>query len=259
MDSPPAARAYNFHLVTKSPGAYAHNADYALQLLYDSLEDMQGDLRGAVRPTSREPRTSRNMRTIAVTGSQAGMGLAIRQRLEADGCRVIGVDRPGHGAEVGADLATVEGRQAAVAAVLAASAGVLDGLVCNAGVDVDNPQLVFAVNYMGTVDVMEGLRPALQAAPYAAVVLNISNSIHITPNVPLEPVAALIAGDTAGAEVLLGDREHVAYQVSKMAVARSATTPRPQPRMGRRRHSLQWGWPWSGADRTAEEGSGRPG
>ncbi|MGL4649251.1 MAG: SDR family oxidoreductase, partial [Caldilineaceae bacterium] len=94
------------------------------------------------------------------------------------------------------------------------------GVVCTAGVDVSNPQLVDAVNYFGTVELMEGLRPALAAAPYAAAVLNISNSIHITPNVPLEPVEALMAGETADAEAMLGDREHVAYQVSKMAVAR---------------------------------------
>ncbi len=32
--------AYNYQFVMKDPGAYAHNAPYALQLLYDSLEDL---------------------------------------------------------------------------------------------------------------------------------------------------------------------------------------------------------------------------
>ena len=38
------------------------------------------------------------MRTAVVTGSQSGMGLAIRQELEAKGFRVLGVDLPGKGA-----------------------------------------------------------------------------------------------------------------------------------------------------------------
>lgn len=32
--------AYNYQFVYKDPGAYTHNAPYALQLLYDSLEDL---------------------------------------------------------------------------------------------------------------------------------------------------------------------------------------------------------------------------
>ena len=32
--------AYNWKLVTADPGAFAHNPAYALQLLYDSIEDM---------------------------------------------------------------------------------------------------------------------------------------------------------------------------------------------------------------------------
>jgi hypothetical protein len=42
--------AYNYQVVTLGEGAWAHNAPYAIQLLYDSIEDLQGDLRGAVRP-----------------------------------------------------------------------------------------------------------------------------------------------------------------------------------------------------------------
>ena len=35
--------AYNYQYVAKDPGAYAHNADYALQLLYDSIQALGGD------------------------------------------------------------------------------------------------------------------------------------------------------------------------------------------------------------------------
>ncbi|MBF9033681.1 cytochrome C [Rhodobacterales bacterium HKCCE2091] len=36
--------AYNWKLVTSDPGAFAHNPPYALQLLYDSIEDLSGPL-----------------------------------------------------------------------------------------------------------------------------------------------------------------------------------------------------------------------
>ncbi len=61
------------------------------------------------------------VRRIAVSGSQSGLGLAIRRRLEAGGAQVIGIDLPGKGAEVEADLSTAEGREAAVKGVLAPS------------------------------------------------------------------------------------------------------------------------------------------
>lgn len=34
--------AYNYQFVAKDPGAWAHNSDYVLQLLYDSIEDLSG-------------------------------------------------------------------------------------------------------------------------------------------------------------------------------------------------------------------------
>ncbi|NKX43761.1 cytochrome C [Roseicyclus persicicus] len=36
--------SYNWKLVTADPGAYAHNPHYALELLYDSIEDLAGAL-----------------------------------------------------------------------------------------------------------------------------------------------------------------------------------------------------------------------
>jgi len=44
------------------------------------------------------------MKTFVVTGSQSGLGLAIRDHLRAGGNRMIGVDLPGKGAEVSGDL-----------------------------------------------------------------------------------------------------------------------------------------------------------
>jgi hypothetical protein len=46
--------AYNFHFVQKDPGAYAHNPRYTLQILYDSLHDLNErvsvEVHGLLRP-----------------------------------------------------------------------------------------------------------------------------------------------------------------------------------------------------------------
>jgi hypothetical protein len=42
--------AYNYQYVTKDPGAFAHNGQYVLQILYDSLSDIGGNVSGMTRP-----------------------------------------------------------------------------------------------------------------------------------------------------------------------------------------------------------------
>jgi hypothetical protein len=42
--------AFNYQLIRKEPGAWAHNFSYAAQLLYDSIEDVGGDVAGLARP-----------------------------------------------------------------------------------------------------------------------------------------------------------------------------------------------------------------
>lgn len=42
--------AYNFQYASKDPGAFAHNGLYILQTLYDSIEDLGGDVSGMLRP-----------------------------------------------------------------------------------------------------------------------------------------------------------------------------------------------------------------
>ena len=85
----------------------------------------------------------------------------MRERLEADGDRVIGVDL--RGAEVEADLSQPEGRRAAIEGVLERSGGALDRVVACAGLGshlTDLP-LIASVNYFGAVDVLDGLRDAM--------------------------------------------------------------------------------------------------
>jgi hypothetical protein len=42
--------AYNVQYVTKDPGAFAHNGQYIVQVLYDSIEDVGGDVSAMTRP-----------------------------------------------------------------------------------------------------------------------------------------------------------------------------------------------------------------
>jgi hypothetical protein len=41
--------AYNYQVSQKDPGAFAHNAKYIVELLYDSIEDLDGDVSGLAR------------------------------------------------------------------------------------------------------------------------------------------------------------------------------------------------------------------
>lgn len=42
--------AYNYTWALKDPGSFAHNGQYMLQVLYDSLQDVGGDVTGLIRP-----------------------------------------------------------------------------------------------------------------------------------------------------------------------------------------------------------------
>jgi len=163
-------------------------------------------------------------RTAAVTGSASGIGAAIRTRLESDGWRVIGVDLPGRGQEVEADLASPAGRGAAVAAVLDAADGRLDGLVPGAGLGPHLPTRgpLVAVNYFGAVEVLDGLLGALGAGDQPAAVLISSNSISMTPMPDPTLVDRLLAGDETAALAACErfDGPSV-YAMTKVALARA--------------------------------------
>ncbi|MBV8160308.1 MAG: SDR family oxidoreductase [Acidimicrobiia bacterium] len=178
------------------------------------------------------------MKTVVVTGSASGMGAATRKRLEGDGHTVIGVDL--NNAEVNVDLGTEHGRVHAVDAVMQLGDGAIDGVVTFAGLagTTSRPgSTVAAVNYFGTVAVLEGLRSALAAARggEAAAVAISSNSSTVQPGLPGTLVEACLAGDEDEAR-RLGDElgAPVAYPSSKLAVARWVRRNAPQQ-------------PWAGA------------
>jgi NAD(P)-dependent dehydrogenase (short-subunit alcohol dehydrogenase family) len=169
------------------------------------------------------------MGTAVVTGSASGIGAAVRERLEKQGDRVIGVDL--HDAEVVADLSTAEGRRSAVAGVLEQSEGALDRVVLAAGLGahVDDIALVASVNYFGAVELLDGLRPALEARSDAAVVVVCSNSAQMGPFQEHPFVLALLDHDEARArELLEQENGFIAYGGSKHALSRAVRRRAPE-------------------------------
>ena len=159
------------------------------------------------------------MRTAVVTGSASGIGRSTRLRLEADGWRVLGVDL--HDAEVVADLATSDGREAMVAAVMATAGASLDAVVACAGVSgrTSPPELVVRLDHFGAVATLSGLRPLLAAKGGGAAVALSSNAAVTAPAVHEGGLEACLAGDeeaAAGADYRSGV---VAYTTAKRALA----------------------------------------
>jgi NAD(P)-dependent dehydrogenase (short-subunit alcohol dehydrogenase family) len=157
------------------------------------------------------------MGTIAVTGAAGGIGRALREQLEEEGHRVIGIDV--RDVEVIADLAAPEGRIAMVEAVTELSRDALDGVVAAAGVTHDDGALVTSINYFGAIATLEGLRPLLAGRPGASAVAVSSNSTTTQPGLSLEHVEACLAGDEAAARAVAGHGVG-AYGASKLALAR---------------------------------------
>jgi NAD(P)-dependent dehydrogenase (short-subunit alcohol dehydrogenase family) len=165
---------------------------------------------------------------IAVTGSASGIGAAVRARLERDGAAVLGVDR--RDAEVVADLATREGRAAAIATVRERCGGRLDGLVACAGLGPQVPALetIVAVNYFGAVATLDGLRECLAAAGGAAVAVS-SNSSSL-PNAESPLVERCLDDDEDGARALAVTLPGATvYASSKLALARWVRRQAPGP------------------------------
>lgn len=159
---------------------------------------------------------------IAVTGTASGLGAALVRRLQADGRDTIGVDL--HDADIEADLGTVSGRAAAIAAITDAGAGRLDGLVSCAGASPihPDPATVVSVNWFGAMSVLDGLLPCLARgdAP-AAVAISSIGAIDGSADAALLEV--LLGGDEGAARAAAADgtefRSAIAYATAKRAVA----------------------------------------
>lgn len=164
------------------------------------------------------------MSVTAISGSASGIGAAVAAALRAAGHEVIGIDRAD--AEVVADLSTEQGRVAAIAEVLERSGGVLDGLVCCAGVGVTAPScgLILAVNYFGVSQLLEGLQGALARGRNPAALV-IGSVAATQPGAEQQAMtSAMLDGDEGRALDLANGlgQPHVAYACSKYAITHHA-------------------------------------
>ncbi len=158
------------------------------------------------------------MGIYAITGGATGIGAAIKQRLRNDGHTVIVADLKD--ADIIADLSSSDGRKQAIAGIVSASNGTLDGFVACAGVasHVPNKGLIAAVNYFGTTELVDGLSDALAANKGAALLVS-SNSAPMPTDADF--VDLLLAGDEDAAIKRAENIEGQAvYSGGKQAVAR---------------------------------------
>ena len=159
------------------------------------------------------------MGRYVITGIASGIGAALASQLKSDGHEVIGVDLKD--AAVEADLSTEEGRRAAVAALQPHVADGVDGFVPLAGVAAGSghdPKLITALNYFGTLALVEALKDAV-ARRRGSIVLVSSNSAAMAPHeFPL--IEALLSGDEAHAlEVTAEQGMGLEYMAGKRALA----------------------------------------
>lgn len=115
------------------------------------------------------------MSIYVVTGTASGIGKAVLEQLTDNGHEVISLDI--RDADIVADLAKSEDCASVVKAILERAPDGIDGFVPCAGVGAENPrrEVIPLVNYFSTVELVNGLLPAL-VKKRGAVVLVSSNS-----------------------------------------------------------------------------------
>ena len=158
------------------------------------------------------------MKTYAMTGGASGIGAAIKQAILDTGHQLIVVDLAN--ADIEADLSSERSRKRAIEAIQAAFPDGLDGLITCAGVgaNVPNLPLIASVNYLGSIELVEGLKASLEKKRGAVVFVS-SNSAP-SPGNPAY-VDALLGGDWSKVSSEMGAMEAQAvYSGSKQAVAR---------------------------------------
>ena len=170
------------------------------------------------------------MGTAVITGAASGIGACIKARLTQQGYDIIGIDPKGE--TISADLSTREGRQNAIDKALELSGGKIDRLVLAAGLGghLEDGQLVARVNYFGAIELLDGLKDALEETSGRVVVIS-SNSAQMRTDPESDIVRCLLEGNEGQAMQYIGDSHGaLTYGVSKHAVARAV-----------RRRAAEWG------------------
>lgn len=163
------------------------------------------------------------MRTIVITGSESGLGLATKEKLLVAGDRVIGIDIH-EGADIVADLGNPAERRSAVESVRELSGGSIDGLVPFAGIGgtATRPgSLLVSINYFGTVELVEGLRDLLAKGVDPAVLVISSNTTTTTTSARQELIDACLSGNEEQARAIGDEVGSIgSYAITKTALVR---------------------------------------
>ena len=172
------------------------------------------------------------MGTYVLTGGATGIGAAIKEKLHAQGHRVVVIDlKQG---DYLADLGDPKARQAVIAKI-AADVPVIDGLITCAGVASQFPDAgkILQINYFGTTEVIEGLSSNIISG--GRVIAISSNSAPMSTRPDL--IEAMLERSEEKA-VNLGSslHGHECYASSKSAVARYMR--RKAPALAQRRISF---------------------
>ena len=171
------------------------------------------------------------MRNIVISGSASGIGLACSEKFEAMGDRVVGIDI--RDADIIADLATREGRQRAISEALAMCDNAIDGVVLSAGVSgmQHSGDFTVSLNYFGSIDLFDGLRPGMEGRHNPCAVGLVSNSSQFDVDYEDPMVLALLEGDEDKCrEMILELDRGAGYRYAKHALARAI-----------RRRASEWG------------------
>ncbi len=150
-----------------------------------------------------------------MTGSASGIGKAVVAACESRGDGVITVDRAA--AQVQCDLATPAGRRSAVDQIIAITSGSIDGVVACAGLSEGAPSAILGVNFFGSTEIVNALRPMLAKSQLGRAVIISSEALVLDRHQAI--VDACLAGDEAGAAIAAADAPGLTYQSSKRAVS----------------------------------------
>ncbi|MEV7631847.1 SDR family oxidoreductase [Microbacterium sp. NPDC089318] len=158
------------------------------------------------------------LRTYVVTGAASGIGAAVTRVLESRGHRVLGIDLAG--ADIDADLGSVEGRSGLADTIRANGVQAIDAIIAVAGVSAVS-SLTVRVNYFGAKATVEMLRPLLRPSSPRAVVVALFSTLQ---EVDDDLVAALEAEDEGRAceiadSLVDAGRGHLIYASTKRAIA----------------------------------------
>ena len=156
------------------------------------------------------------MGTYVLTGGATGIGAAIKEKLRAQGHRVVVIDlKEG---DYLADLGNPQTRREVVAKV-AAEVTEIDGLITCAGVASQFPDSgkILQINYFGTTEMIDGLADNIKSG--GRVIAISSNSAPMSTRPDL--VDTLLAGSEDEAVAIGSELHgHECYASSKSAVAR---------------------------------------